>query len=120
VSIAPSPEGSLDEASLEALISVLARSSTAGLLTGCFAFYAALPAGDFEDPALRSGPLSGVAEFVAAGEYRSSPTNLWPIDRSWFVWTDWDLMGTKVRGARSLIERLGAHSELETVLWSPT
>jgi hypothetical protein len=103
------------------LTSVLAEASPSGPLTECFAFYTALPrVTSTPPPALWSGPLSSVTQFVATGEYRFSPTNLWPTDRSWFVWTDCDLMGTKVSGARSLIDRLRAHPELETVLWPPT
>ncbi|WP_347661030.1 hypothetical protein [Micromonospora sp. B9E7] len=52
------------------------------------------------------------------GRYWFSPTNLWPEDRSWMVWTDYDLQGSKVSGSKSLIEAVERHPVLETTAWS--
>ena len=42
---------------------------------------------------------------------------LWPRDRSWFVWTDWDLKGTRLSGSRALGGAARADAVLETVDW---
>ena len=44
-----------------------------------------------------------------------SPSNFWPEDQSWFVYTDWDRSSTKVSGNADLINRLATDPELETV-----
>jgi len=41
------------------------------------------------------------------------------MDRSWFLYTDWDLWGTKVSGSQSLIDELISDPDLETLEWSP-
>ena len=117
VSIEPPPEGSMDEESLEALIEVLAASSM-GLQTECFAYYAPLAAGDFDTAHLWQGPLRSISELIAehGGPYPSSPSNFWSADRDWFVWTDWDLQGTKVSGSERLITAVQASSVLETII----
>nr|CTQ90460.1 hypothetical protein [Kibdelosporangium sp. MJ126-NF4] len=48
----------------------------------------------------------------------TTPSNLWPADRSWFVYTDWDLWATRISGPPELIAAVTAHSELETTRWS--
>ncbi|GAB3822640.1 hypothetical protein GCM10028820_33720 [Tessaracoccus terricola] len=119
ISIQPPPEGSLDEESLDALVQILAAASPHGLDTQCFAFYAALPASDFDTPHLWRGPLGAVPELIEqrGGTYGSSPSNFWSVDREWFVWSDWDLQGTKVSGAEGLIGSLQNTSSLETLSW---
>ena len=39
------------------------------------------------------------------------------MDRSWFIWTDYDLEGTKVSGSKPLVEAIKSHPTLETVDW---
>jgi len=51
------------------------------------------------------------------GIYGSSPSNIWPVDRSWFLWTDADLEGTKVSGSTTLVTRVREKRELETEDW---
>jgi len=121
VSIEPPSEGSLDEESLHALLQILGAHSPAGPETECAAFYGALPAGDFDSLHVWQGPLEAVPNLIEdnGGPYSSSPTNLWPADRSWFVWTDWDLQGTKVSGSRALIRATRSTDQLETVDWTP-
>nr|WTA70121.1 hypothetical protein OHB51_13625 [Micromonospora sp. NBC_00855] len=120
VAVQPPPEGSLDEESLDALLDTLSRCSIDGPGTDCVAFYASLPAGDFDNPHVWRGPLSAVPELLEerGGSYAFSATNLWPTDRSWFVWTDYDLLATKVSGAGPLVEAVKSHPALETVDWS--
>ncbi|MGC4837659.1 hypothetical protein ACLQ3D_24475 [Micromonospora vinacea] len=108
------------EESLDALLDTLSRCSIDGPGTDCVAFYASLPAGDFDNPHVWRGPLSAVPELLEerGGPYAFSATNLWPTDRSWFVWTDYDLLATKVSGAGPLVEAVKSHPALETVDWS--
>jgi len=47
-----------------------------------------------------------------------TPSNLWPDDRSWFVYTDADLMATKVKGSAALIAALVDDVHLETLRWN--
>ena len=46
-----------------------------------------------------------------------TPSNFWPSDRSWFVYTDWDLWGTKVSGPAVLINAIRSDPNLETLDW---
>ena len=48
-----------------------------------------------------------------------TPEFWWPEDRTWVVWTDWDLLGSKVFGSKELIEELRRHPDLETLDWFP-
>lgn len=120
-SIAPPGEGSLDAESLQLLITILQESSSDGGRTECLASYALVPAGG--EPELWRGLLHDVPQLPQlkppgrAGVYDASPSNLWPEDRSWFVLTDWDLMGTKISGSAELIARLEAEPGLETIRW---
>ena len=58
------------------------------------------------------GLLPSLPGLVNREEWRSgTPSNLWPEDR-WFVYTGWDLWGTKVSGTSELIEAVAAHAEL--------
>lgn len=119
LSIAPPPEGSLDQASLDALIGVLRTVCGSGV--SVYAYYAALAAGDFDVPHVWNGALTDVPSLIAdfGGSYVGTPTNLWPADRSWFVWTDWDLCATKVSGPYALIEAIMADPAIETTEWEP-
>nr|WP_052478157.1 hypothetical protein [Kibdelosporangium sp. MJ126-NF4]CEL16508.1 hypothetical protein [Kibdelosporangium sp. MJ126-NF4] len=72
--------------------------------------------GEFDNRTLLRGPLDAVPELVA--EMSTTPSNLWPADRSWFVYTDWDLWATRISGPPELIAAVTAHSELETTRWS--
>jgi hypothetical protein len=119
VAVQPPPEGSLDEESLDALLETLSRHSTSGPSTDCFAFYACLAAGDFDSLHVWRGQLSAIPELIQhrGGSYQFSPTNMWASDRSWFIWTDYDLAGTKVSGSKALVEAVKNHPALETVDW---
>ena len=57
------------------------------------------------------------AHSANGGQFRATPTNFWPTDRNWFVWTDWDLLGTKVCGPEELMLGLEAHPAVEVIDW---
>ncbi|WP_370948581.1 hypothetical protein AB5J62_13650 [Amycolatopsis sp. cg5] len=110
--VEPPSEGSLDETSLRALLRILARHSA----STCYAYYASVPSGDWDEPTLFSGPLDAIPDLVGGPDaMAATPSNIWPADRSWFVYTDWDLWATRVSGSRELIAELGADPDLETV-----
>ncbi len=79
---------------------------------------ASLASGDFDHPTLLSGPLKAIRELVEGeNPYESTPSNFWPHDRTWFVWTDWDLWATKISGSPALIDAVRAEPDLETINW---
>ena len=45
----------------------------------------------------------------------AAPNNIWPADRSWMVFTDYDLWATKVSGSHALIADLLNEPELEAI-----
>jgi hypothetical protein len=109
-------EGVFDGESLGALLKILIDAS--GPDASCFAFYGQVPANDYDEPTVLEGSLSAISGLTRVPEFRElSPSNWWPTDRSWFVWTDYDLTATKVSGPRTLIDRIRAHPSLETVEW---
>lgn len=111
-------EGSLDLTSFAALLEVLAGVTPAD--TECFAFWGGLSSGQWDVPDLWVGPLAALPTLVRAngGDHDFTPSNVWPADRSWFVWTDWDLDGTWVAGSAELVDSVRRHPVLETVEWS--
>ena len=117
-SIQPPPEGSLDELSVRCLVPHLLAATPHEI---CVATYAHLAAGWGDDRwHCYRGPISGLEELVDADDGRVGlPSNVWPPDFSWFVYTDYDLWGTKVSGPKSLIDGLRADSNLETIDWTP-
>jgi hypothetical protein len=113
-------EGSLDVESMESLMRYLTDHEHLGTDPTCFALYAQLPASEFDEPVLFTGPLSAIPSLVDAGEGPYAiPNNFWPEDRSWFVYTDYDNWATKVSGSESLIGLLRSAPDLETVDWEP-
>lgn len=117
--VQPPPEGSLDDESLAALIHVLGSVSPEGVGSECYAHYGPYAAGRDAGPHLWKGPLRSIPSLTEAsgGPYMGSPSNFWAVDRSWFVWTDWDLQGTKVSGSPQLVAALEGCSALETTAW---
>lgn len=119
VSIQPPPEGSLDELTWERLLGVLSRQSSAS--TAATAYYApAAPSGLRGDWAMFAGRLSDTRNLLAGRGLACTPSNLWPDDRSWFVYTDADLMATKVSGSAALIAALMDDNHIETLRWEPS
>ena len=66
-----------------------------------------------------AGRLSDAADLVKGRGLSCTPSNLWPDDRSWLVYTDADLMATKVSGSAALIAELVNDVHLETLRWQP-
>jgi hypothetical protein len=118
-------EGSLDLDSFTVLLSTLAGTGPDGARSDCYAYWGVLaasvdwPAHGVGQGALWTGPVSALPELLLAngGRYATTPTNVWPADRSWFVWTDWDLDGTRVSGSAGLVDAVRRHPALETTSW---
>ena len=75
--------------------------------TRCYAFYASIPAQD-DDVHLWEGQLGHIPELIAdnGGPFEFSPTDMSSAERDWFVYTDEDLLATKVSGTEALIDDL--------------
>lgn len=113
--IRPPSEGSLDPVALRGIVEVLASHSVAGLDTHTVFFFAMLAVRKMDGPRAFSGTLSELTDLYGNAGVTSSPSNFWPSDQSWFVYTDYDLMGTKVSGDDALLEALRRHPQLEVV-----
>ena len=109
-------EGSLDGESLRALVSLLTNRAPAA---HCFFYSAALTTGDFDNVEIHEGRVSDIFELVGERAGQFSPSNFWPADHSWFVYTDYDLCATRVSGPAALIAALEADPILETLRWDP-
>ena len=59
--------------------------------------------------------LAELSELYDWPEVDGSPSNIWPDDRSWFVYTDWDLSGTRVSGSEELVASIVADQRLESI-----
>jgi hypothetical protein len=113
--IAPPAEGSLDREQFVRLTDHLATVTPGGYSARCFAFYAMCAVGEFEEHVVYVGELGELVALYDDEDLPGSPSNIWPGDRSWFVYTDWDLWATKVSGSAELAGRLIADTELEAV-----
>jgi hypothetical protein len=113
VNIQPPGEGSLDLEQFLWLCEILAGTPAAQ--EGVLAYYALLGNTGWKQDTLRAGTIDDVVLLYADESVFGSPTNLWPCDRSWLVYTDWDLWGTKVSGSAELIDRLRRDERLDTV-----
>jgi hypothetical protein len=114
VNIAPPAEGSLDREQFFRLVEQL-EAVTPAQARCCSAFYAMLATNDLEERVIYRGGVRELVELYKDDEHGGSPSNIWPDDRSWFVYTDWDLWATKISGPRELIDRLASDPELEAV-----
>ncbi|MFI0960568.1 hypothetical protein ACH4S8_03960 [Streptomyces sp. NPDC021080] len=108
-------EGGLDRPTWERLIRFLTAHSPQGADTACLAYYNPIITGDFEAKHVRSGRLGDAQALFDHPDILYTPSNLWPADRSWAVFTDYDLWATKVSGPRPLVEALLADTEIEAV-----
>ncbi len=113
--IAPPGEGSLDREQFLCLLDHLAAVQPDGDRAGCFAFYAPVMTGDYEQVTIYGGELSELVDLYDEDDLPGSPSNFWPTDRSWLVYTDADLWATKVSGSGQLIERLFDDEKIEAV-----
>ncbi|MDP9903115.1 hypothetical protein [Arthrobacter bambusae] len=109
--------GSMSEEDFTELINVLTNHSPG---TVCSVYFADV--WDFSpDPCkapvydARIRDLPAVINDAADEHQVFTPANMWPPDRSWLVYTDYDLWATKVSGSTELINDLRANPLLETL-----
>ncbi|MBT2481555.1 hypothetical protein [Streptomyces sp. ISL-94] len=117
VGIRPPTEGSLDRPTWDRLVDLLVSYSTDGPDTRCLAYYNPLMLRDIDFDLLRvrAGRLRDAYALYDNPEADFSPSNLWPADRSWVVFTDYDLWATKVVGPEHLVEALLRDPVIEAV-----
>ncbi|MGI5168667.1 hypothetical protein ACQEU3_30400 [Spirillospora sp. CA-253888] len=113
--IEPPAEGCLDREGWHRLMEVLVRHSAAGADTRVLAYYCPLLTSDWDHETVLAGRLGDAAALYDHPRMTSCPSNLWPVDRSWVVYCDWDLWGTKVVGPAALAADLLADGELEAL-----
>lgn len=113
--VRPPAEGCLDRESWYRLIGVLLRHSPSGAGTRCLAYYCPLVTADWDDDTVLAGRLGDAAALYDHPDLGSCPSNLWPEDRSWVVYCDWDLWGTKIVGPTALVEAVLTDPALEAV-----
>lgn len=114
-------EGSMSEEDFTELINVLSHHSP----TPACSMYFANVFSIFPDP--REAPvydaslmdLPSLLREASEDDQVFTPANIWPSDRSWLVYTDYDLWATKVSGSTELINELRTNSLLETLDWAP-
>lgn len=109
-SLRPPPEGSLDLEGFLRLVQLLHESCGDSQVT---AHYCMLATRDWSRNLLFRGSLTSIVTLALEAEVCSSPQNWWSEDRSWVVYTDWDLTTTTVCGPDVLIERLVSDEFLE-------
>ena len=83
--VAPPAEGSLDREQFVKLIDHLAVFTPDGHEGACVAFYAMAATGDFDEQTIYVGQLGELNDLYENEELPGSPSNVWPVDRSWFV-----------------------------------
>jgi hypothetical protein len=116
VSIVPPSEGSLDWEQFVRLAELLGSVNGDAEESACFAYYSPLATGEFDEETetVFAGSRSALPDLYNE-DTSGSPSNIWPEDRSWFVYTDWDLWATKVSGSRDLTDRIRQDKQLEAV-----
>ncbi|RFA06568.1 hypothetical protein B7R21_19560 [Subtercola boreus] len=109
-------EGQLNEKDLQSVVDAV-KTILPETTEECIAFFAALPAQEFDSATVYSGSLNDLQQLVRTETGHATPSNIWPIDRTWFIYTDWDLLATKISGPVELINAIEASPELETIRW---
>lgn len=114
VSIQPPTEGSLDWESYERLMAITGRATASDAI---YVYSTVLQW--YGDTGLAHPLLEATADELL-DNYASSPAagsgqNWWPADRSWLVYTDYDLSTTNVLGTEDLIAEIVSDEFLETV-----
>ena len=107
-------EGTLDRKSCKALISILKPLSRAN---GIYFRFSDFLMNDL--PHLYSGDLNELTIFLTKPHFFGTPECWWPEDRSWCVYTDWDLTFTLIGGSRTLVDACVAHPMLECIVVQP-
>ena len=113
--------GSLPEEDFAELIGVLGNNSSSPICSVYFADVFDHLLGPDKAPVYdtRLRDLPTIIQEASKEQQVFTPANLWPPDRSWLVYTDYDLWATKVSGSRDLIEELQTNPLLETLDWLP-
>ncbi|MET9428947.1 hypothetical protein [Streptomyces sp. NPDC003036] len=112
--------GEIDRECLVRLVGLLARHSPDGLAAECYWAQAAIHEAGRPVTVWR-GRLGEAPAFhdTACSEEGSAaahfPAQWWPLDRSWYVLTDWDLSATEVFGSPDLVAALLVDDELDAV-----
>lgn len=107
-------EGTLDRKTCEALISVLKPFSHSQTIYFRFSDYL------MNDlPHLYSGDFGDLTAFLTKPHFGGTPEYWWPGDRSWCVFTDWDLAFTLIGGSRAIVEACVTHPKLECMAVKP-
>jgi hypothetical protein len=116
--IAPPAEGSLDREQFIALLDRLAEASRDGNRTVCTTYRCPMAVRDWPSDDRTVVVECELRELIGLYEYEGSgaPNNIWPTDKSWFTYTDYDLWATKVSGSPDLIARILEDDELEGVV----
>jgi hypothetical protein len=113
----PPDEGSLDPESLHTLVEWLTDRSPAGDATECVGYFTPLIGANFDRPLMYQFRLSEIQELATAATIDTTPSNWWPLDKSWFIYTDWDLWATKISATSSLLASLSTVTDLEQITW---
>ena len=113
----PAGQGSTDCESFARLIDLLAYHSIGALDAAVSCYFAPLATvdSDFDTPLVVRRRLRELADLYEWERVDGSPSNIWPDDKSWFVYTDWDLTATKVSGSRELVAAIERDDALETI-----
>jgi hypothetical protein len=115
VSVLPPTEGSLDAESLDSLISILCQHTPSEPLANC-GFYYGIVAFMQEGATVYAGDLRDLPSLVRSQRgTQLTPNNIWPADHSWLIYTDCDLLATRLSGSSQLIDALCEHRDLDTV-----
>jgi hypothetical protein len=115
--IQPPCEGSLDSGSATALVEALIRHSPDGPATRCHFLH--VPTSWWGDqPSHVVARLDSMPLFGNSPEQVFTASNIWPVDRAWFVYNDYDLLATKISGTAALINAIRSDSQLETLEWT--
>jgi hypothetical protein len=115
IQIRPFAEGSLDRESYLRLVEILSRQPGASPDLRVWCYYAPVAVEDMQTPALLEATLAELPGIYDWPEAVGSPNNIWPDDRSWLVFSDYDLSGTRVSGSAELVASVVADPGLETV-----
>ena len=106
-------EGLLDVDSWLRLTELLASHSIDGARTECLAYFTPWTSRNQLVRFLLRGRLENAADLIDQPDRVGSLQSLWPTDRSWFVFTDYDLWASRVSGTTELINDLVAEDVLE-------
>ncbi|WP_156937552.1 hypothetical protein [Haloglycomyces albus] len=105
-------EGSIDEPTFVRLSEVLNELYYPEQTV--YVHYCELQFMEFDEPYVLRGTLKDLTK-LTDGPAMSSPHNMWPDDRSWVTYTDFDLWGTKIVGTPELEKALESDPEFETI-----